>query len=196
MLQEDKRKRIEESAAKLFMEKGIEQTSVNDIVKDARLAKGTFYNYYKDKTALIDEIIVKKNVTMLHDMMDYAWQKSQKDKVNCADIFLQQLIRFYKENPNVLRMINRSFHMQRNRDYFIAQIREHIHHFDEFLHAIQRESEEANETLNRFLLMMEITGFVCYNAIFYQQPDDIEHVAKLLYDNMRRSFAASEGGTL
>lgn len=196
MLEKDKRKRIKESAITLFMEKGIEQTSVNDIVKDAHLAKGTFYNYYKDKTALIDEILVKKNATMLNDMMNYALQKSIQEHENCADIFLQQLICFYQENPNVLRMINRSFHIQRNQSEFIAQIRTHIQHFDEFLQAIHREQETAKETLNRFLLMMEITGFVCYNAIFYQQPDTMEHVAKLLYENMSKSFAANEGGVI
>ena len=37
------------SAFKLFTEKGINNTSISDIVSSAKLAKGTFYLYFKDK---------------------------------------------------------------------------------------------------------------------------------------------------
>ena len=44
-----KQSRILHSAIALFSKYGIEDTSVNDIVKYAQVAKGTFYTYYKDK---------------------------------------------------------------------------------------------------------------------------------------------------
>lgn len=37
------------SAFELFTEKGIQNTSISEIVKRAKMAKGTFYLYFKDK---------------------------------------------------------------------------------------------------------------------------------------------------
>lgn len=49
----EKKQRLLKSAVTLFLEKGIDETSVNDIVKDANLAKGTFYIYYKFKIEML-----------------------------------------------------------------------------------------------------------------------------------------------
>ncbi|MDO5607676.1 MAG: TetR/AcrR family transcriptional regulator [Capnocytophaga sp.] len=45
------------AADKLFAEKGIEATTISDIVKESGLARGTFYNYYKNKEEIWDRII-------------------------------------------------------------------------------------------------------------------------------------------
>ena len=52
----NKRSRIQNAAVALFSEQGVEATSVNDIVRRANVAKGTFYIYYKDKKELISQI--------------------------------------------------------------------------------------------------------------------------------------------
>ena len=50
---EDKKKlkldALLDSAFSLFITKGIEKTSVSDITKKAKVAKGTFYLYFKNK---------------------------------------------------------------------------------------------------------------------------------------------------
>ena len=42
-----KEEKLLNSAYKLFTEKGINTTSIQDIVDDAKVAKGTFYLYFK-----------------------------------------------------------------------------------------------------------------------------------------------------
>lgn len=51
-----KRKAIVESAIRLFKEKGIEKTTVSDIVRDAQIAQGTFYLYFSSKLSLMPAI--------------------------------------------------------------------------------------------------------------------------------------------
>ena len=46
---EEKRCDIALSAITLFCEKGIQQTSINEIAKSAGVAKGTIYLYFKNK---------------------------------------------------------------------------------------------------------------------------------------------------
>ncbi|MBL8916070.1 MAG: TetR/AcrR family transcriptional regulator [Archangium sp.] len=48
---------IRDAALLLFLERGIEAVSVDDIMKSARMAKGSFYRYYADQTALVDDIM-------------------------------------------------------------------------------------------------------------------------------------------
>ncbi len=46
-------------ARKLFVEKGYDQTSINDILKIIEIAKGTFYYYFTSKEELLEEIIMQ-----------------------------------------------------------------------------------------------------------------------------------------
>lgn len=48
---------IRDAALLLFLERGIEAVSVDDIMKNAQMAKGSFYRYYVDQTALVDDLM-------------------------------------------------------------------------------------------------------------------------------------------
>ncbi|MFZ3058636.1 MAG: TetR/AcrR family transcriptional regulator [Candidatus Methanoperedens sp.] len=47
------RNKIFEVSGRLFKENGIENTTIDDIVKEAGIGKGTFFNYFPSKTALL-----------------------------------------------------------------------------------------------------------------------------------------------
>ena len=59
-----------QSAYDLFLNQGIEKTSISDIAKKAGVAKGTFYLYFKDKYD------IKNKLTALR-LMNYL-RKQQK----------------------------------------------------------------------------------------------------------------------
>ena len=48
---------IRDAALLLFLERGIEAVSVDDIMQAAQMAKGSFYRYYVDQTALVDDLM-------------------------------------------------------------------------------------------------------------------------------------------
>lgn len=47
------KERLIESARKVIIEKGFKETSIEDITKDAKVATGTFYTYFKTKEDVI-----------------------------------------------------------------------------------------------------------------------------------------------
>ena len=55
---EVRRREILVAARELFIRKGYEQTSVNDILKIVDIAKGTFYYYFISKEEVLEEIIL------------------------------------------------------------------------------------------------------------------------------------------
>ena len=61
MEEKEKETRLLETAFHLFTEKGIKDTSIQEIVDNANVAKGTFYLYFKDKYELRDILIAKKS---------------------------------------------------------------------------------------------------------------------------------------
>ncbi|MFV8342551.1 TetR/AcrR family transcriptional regulator [Flavobacterium sp. XS2P39] len=52
-----KRKNILESAAMLFLQKGIRATTVDEIAKHCHISKKTFYYFFVDKEVIITEIV-------------------------------------------------------------------------------------------------------------------------------------------
>ena len=55
---EVRRREILDVSRKLFVKKGYEQTSVNDILKIVDIAKGTFYYYFASKEEVLEAIIL------------------------------------------------------------------------------------------------------------------------------------------
>jgi|GEM_PF-208162 len=54
---DERRREFIEISKKLFAEKGIDEISVNDIIKATNVAKGTFYHYFESKQVLIEDIM-------------------------------------------------------------------------------------------------------------------------------------------
>lgn len=56
---EERKREITEAAQSLFNEKGYENTSVNDIIKKAGVAKGTFYYYFTSKEEIMNDVVMQ-----------------------------------------------------------------------------------------------------------------------------------------
>ncbi|AMM53950.1 TetR/AcrR family transcriptional regulator [Pyrococcus kukulkanii] len=54
----DTREKLLHSAKKLFARKGFDRVTVDEIVRDAGVAKGTFYLYFKRKEDIIREVAI------------------------------------------------------------------------------------------------------------------------------------------
>lgn len=53
----ERRREIMNKASELFLNKGYDKTSVNSIVVELEIAKGTFYHYFKSKEEILCEIL-------------------------------------------------------------------------------------------------------------------------------------------
>lgn len=54
---DERRNEILDTAQRLFHIKGFEKCTVNDILKEVAIAKGTFYHYFKSKEEVLDAIV-------------------------------------------------------------------------------------------------------------------------------------------
>lgn len=56
---QERRRELLDTARKLFITKGYEKTSVNDILKEVGIAKGTFYYYFTSKEEMLEAMILE-----------------------------------------------------------------------------------------------------------------------------------------
>jgi AcrR family transcriptional regulator len=90
---EDKKKELLLIAEKLFIEKGFQQTSVEDILLTSGISKGGFYHYFKSKDELLSE-----SINSLLDEVAVILQKiANDDKLGAKD----KLNRFFVEKSKV-----------------------------------------------------------------------------------------------
>jgi AcrR family transcriptional regulator len=110
-LAEEKRMKIYGAALDEFSNHPFKQASVNRIVKNAGIAKGSFYQYFKDKKDLykylIDEIY-KKKITYLTPTMKNPFDMNFFDLLR--DIYASGL-KFAKDNPQLAKI---GYHMLRD----------------------------------------------------------------------------------
>jgi AcrR family transcriptional regulator len=77
----NKRKRhVADVAFKLFVDKGIQQTSIQDIIDQAKISKGTFYNYFATKNDCIIEILedVRYDMSQLRKELEIGKDKADR----------------------------------------------------------------------------------------------------------------------
>jgi AcrR family transcriptional regulator len=97
------REHIVNTALSLFIEHGIFDTSVSDIVEDAKIERKTFYNYFEDKEELAHYIYYLLNVEFysegfsLNDYLDY---ESGYLKL---EAYLNHLMKMYDSKKNIVR---------------------------------------------------------------------------------------------
>ncbi|GLC87687.1 TetR/AcrR family transcriptional regulator [Lysinibacillus piscis] len=56
---EERRNEILDTAERLFLTKGYTKATINDILQEIGIAKGTFYHYFKSKEEVMDAIIMR-----------------------------------------------------------------------------------------------------------------------------------------
>jgi AcrR family transcriptional regulator len=84
---DDKQRHIANSALRLFIQKGTEPTSLQDVFESANISKGTFYNYFSSKDELILGIITEIYAKIRQEVEEVLFGKLVSDPV----IFQKQL---------------------------------------------------------------------------------------------------------
>lgn len=81
---EQTQERIVEASVKLFIEKGYDQTTIQDILDALNLSKGGLYHHFKSKEEILEAVKKKREqyaVDMLHDLIQNIEAKNAKEKL-------------------------------------------------------------------------------------------------------------------
>jgi len=101
-----KKEKLLMAAIKLITHRGVDKTTIDSIVNKADVGKGTFYRYFKDKKALIFEII-KQFASKLKEALLMVLNKGEKIENIDKKVFevVLTFFKFHRENPELFKIV-------------------------------------------------------------------------------------------
>ena len=190
-IENTKKDRLLDTAFKLFTEKGLKDTSIQEIVDNADVGKGTFYLYFKDKYEIRDILIIKKTRRLFNDALKKL--RKQKDITELPDqiiFIIDNVINALKRNPLLLKFISKNlswgaYSQTVNRIYEENENEEDgIYHL--FLKGINENKIKLENPEVTLFMIIELVGSTCFNSILYKEPLPIEEYKPYLYKTIRK----------
>ncbi|NLG92864.1 MAG: TetR/AcrR family transcriptional regulator [Clostridiales bacterium] len=174
--------RLYDSAYELFTSNGVHNTVIDDIVKKAGVAKGTFYLYCKNKYDLVDKIILHKSSALFDSAMKAVAEKHKTDKMDFTEsviFFVDYLLNYFKKNKDLLSLIykNLSYGLY-EKALTCEEMEEAKRVFIEHFITNGSNSEVAKQ---RLFIVVSMVGAVCYNSIVLEMPYPIDSIKHELY---------------
>ena len=102
---DERKKELIDTAERLFLEKGYDRTTVNDIVDEINVAKGTFYHYFKSKADILYSA-VEKNVAALEEEFRSVSARDDLDTPGKLNEMINIVFRLYKGKEEVMVFIH------------------------------------------------------------------------------------------
>lgn len=195
LLEKKKQKRdsLLVAAFALFTEKGINDTSISDIAKEANMAKGTFYLYFKDKYDIRDKLITAKAKELFLTAIDEMnWENliTLEDKV----IYLvDSIINRLNENKLLLRFIAKNLSWGVFRSALLSEDDTEGYSFYDGYQALLEDSGRQFRNPELMLYMIvELVNSTCHNVILMQEPVTLEELKPELYGAIRDIICRQE----
>ncbi len=177
-----------DAAFDLFTKMGVNRTTIDEIVKQAGVAKGTFYLYFKDKYDIRDMIIIRKTSALLRDAIMDARARSFADPIDEAAGFAGYLIDHLAQDKLLMRLIHKNLSFGLYQKVIGDPVRgvELRRVVEEFNRDIRCSDYSGTESSYLLFLLLEMTGSVCYSSIIYEEPAPITQIKPMLLKTIRK----------
>ena len=185
----EKESRLLNTAFKLFTEKGIKDTSIQEIVDNAKVAKGTFYLYFKDKYEIRDVLITKKSEKLFTEALT-KMRKNYIQEFSDQIIFvINYVIDELAKNPLLLKFISKNLSWGVYNETII-KLYDTSENKEDGLYALFLKGVEENHIQLKnpkvtLFMIIELVSSTCFDSILYQNPLPIEEYKPFLYEAIR-----------
>ena len=196
---EEKENRLLNTAFRLFTEKGIKETSIQEIVDNASVAKGTFYLYFRDKYEIRDILIVKKSQKLFEDSLKSLRKNYISDFSDSIIYIINYVIDELTKNPLLLKFISKNLSWG---DYNKAVLNiydktgndtnNELTLHDLFINGIKENNIKLSNPDVTLFMIIELVGSTCFNSILYKEPLPIEEYKPYLYKTIRNLIKSEE----
>ena len=179
--------KLYDAAYELFALNGVHNTIIDDIVKSAGVAKGTFYLYCKDKYDLVDKIILKKSSAVLNNALEAVEKEQKAENLNfqqCVIFFVDYLINFFKKDKKLLELIYKNLSWDLYEKVLNYEEMDNVRKaFIENFIIGGGNSETAKQ---RLYIIVSMVGSTCYNSIVLKVPYQLDAIKPELYRSIKQ----------
>lgn len=191
---EEKRERLLASATALFAEKNFNNTSISDIVNKAKVAKGTFYLYFKDKYDIRNHIVQEISTDLFDDAVNELKKHPEITHFDDSMIFIiNHVIDALVANPTFLTLMNKdlSLGVYSQELTKILEETDHFSLYELFKEGVERENLNIKNIDITFFTIVELVGSTCFSCIVNKVPCPIEDYKPYLFDLIRTLLHAA-----
>ena len=192
---EENKKLIEEallsSAFKLFTEKGVNNTSISEKVKNAKLAKWTFYLYFKDKYDIQDRLIEDYSNKIFENANNKLIQEECESLEECVIFIADNIIDQFIENPALLKFISKNLSWAAFSNIRIAGM-DNKNYMDILEDIIYESGRKFRQKKLMSYMIVELINSTCYNVILNKSPVEIDELKPELYKAIKGIIAQFE----
>lgn len=186
----DKKQRLLDTAFSLFTDKGIKNTSIQEIVDKANIAKGTFYLYFKDKYELQNVLITKKSEKLFNDALS-ALHKNYIQNFSDQIIFIiNYIIDEFKKKPMLLQFISKNLSWGIYNKSIIKLYENGENNETSFYNLFLKGVKENNINLKNpevtLFMIIELVSSTCFTSILDKRPLPIDEYKPYLYETIRQ----------
>ena len=167
----DKQNRLLDNAFKLFTKKGVTDTSIQEIVDNANVAKGTFYHYFKDKYEIRDVLISKKSKKLFNNALRDLRKTDIKDLSEQVVFIVDHVINALVRNPLLLKFISKNLswgiYNQTVQKIYETNSEEENGVLQLFLKGIEENNIKLKNPEVTLYMIIELVSSTCFNSILY-----------------------------
>ncbi len=177
-----KRESLLNTAFELFTTKGINNTSISDIVEKAGVAKGTFYLYFKDKYDINNKLIVHRATQLFDGALSRMREKELPGYRDRILFVVNDIIDSLSEDKMLLMFISKNLGLGFSRyameSSSVAQ-EEPVKEITEMF--LKDIGDDITEPKLMMYFIIELVGSSIYSSILYEQPMPINELKPHLY---------------
>ncbi len=185
----DKQSRLLNNAFKLFTKKGVKDTSIQEIVDSADVAKGTFYLYFKDKYEIRDILIAQKSKKLFNDALKSLNKTNISELTEQVVFIVDHVINALSKNTLLLKFISKNLSWGVYNETFNKIYENEINSEDGmrslFLKGITEHNIRLKNPDATLFMIIELVSSTCFNSILYNNPLPIEEFKPYLYSAIR-----------
>ena len=191
MDKKEKENKLMEKALKLFTEKGVNNTSIQDIADEAGVGKGTFYLYFKDKYDIRDKVIASCSNKLFADAL-YALNNSYIQNFEDQIIFvINHILDELNKNKVLLKLIskNLSFGLFNNTISNLSNL-SNINNdtstlYEKFVNRVNENNVNLKNPKVTLFTIIELVSSTGFNSILYSEPLPLDEYKPYLYSIIR-----------
>ncbi len=154
--QSDKYQKIIQAATHVFASKGFYNAKVADVAREADVADGTIYLYFKNKDDLLISIFEESMDTFINTVKERL--KDQTDPVEKFKLFIEHHLQLVQENQDVAQVLQIELRQSSKfmKEYAATKFKDYL----DIISSILEEGQKAN------VFLKEIKPSVVKRAIF------------------------------
>lgn len=180
-----KRDSLLESAFSLFTSKGINKTSISDIVQKSGVAKGTFYLYFKDKYDIRNMLISHKASQLFINAEKDMIKEGITDLTEQVIFICNNIINQFCEDKSLLLFISKNLSWGVFKNTLNNAATDDVDFTSIYYRLINRDDCVLKDPEIMIFMIIELVSSSCYSAILYDEPVNIEELKPYLFDSVR-----------